>query len=101
MRLMWMPGASIGSRIIDCCRYLWAVGSVLPMKIATLQRGSPAPDVHHLVPLMTYSSPSRRMLDWMLVASDDATAGSVIANALLILPSRSGCSQRSLSVGEP
>ena len=29
------------------------------MRIAILQRGSPAPDDHHLVPLITYSSPSR------------------------------------------
>jgi hypothetical protein len=40
---------------------LLCVGSVLPITIAILQRGSPAPDDHHLVPLMTYSSPSRSM----------------------------------------
>ena len=32
---------------------LGAAGSVLPMKMAILQRGSPAPEVHHLRPLMT------------------------------------------------
>jgi len=32
-------------------------GPVWPMKMQILQRGSPAPDVHHLRPLMTYSSP--------------------------------------------
>jgi DNA-binding transcriptional LysR family regulator len=36
-------------------------GSVLPMKMKTLQRGSLAPDDHHLRPLITYSSPSRSM----------------------------------------
>ena len=48
------PGVSIGTRIIDC--WLMAValsGSVLPMKIGILQRGSPAPEVHHLRPLIT------------------------------------------------
>ena len=30
-----------------------ADGSVLPMKMATLQRGSPAPELHHLRPLIT------------------------------------------------
>ena len=28
------------------------------MRIIILQRGSPAPEVHHFLPLMTYSSPS-------------------------------------------
>src|SRR5436190_22766514 len=39
---------------------------------------------------MTYSLPSRRMFVWMLVASDEATAGSVIRNAERIFPSRIG-----------
>ena len=34
------------------------------------------------------------MLDWMLVASDEATAGSVMAKAERISPSSSGSSQR-------
>ena len=38
-----MPGASIGTRIIDCWRCLASPRSVLPIKMATLQRGSPAP----------------------------------------------------------
>jgi hypothetical protein len=56
------------------------VGSLLPMKIRILQRGSQAPEVHHFLPLITHSSPSRSILASMLVASDDATSGSVIAN---------------------
>ena len=48
------PGVSIGTRIIDCCLCVGADGSVLPMKMAILQRGSPAPEVHHLRPLITY-----------------------------------------------
>ena len=48
------------------------------MKMAILQRGSPAPEDHHLRPLKTYSLPSRRCWNEMLVASDEATAGSVM-----------------------
>ena len=78
MRSMVMPGASSGARIMACCLWRGACGSVLPMKMAILQRGSPAPDDHHLRPFSTYSPPSRTMLAQMLVASDEATAGSVM-----------------------
>ncbi len=64
------------------------------MTIMISQRGSMIPEVHHLRPLITYSSPSRRISAWMLVASDEATAGSVIAKAERILPSSSGSSHR-------
>src|SRR5262249_16154533 len=96
-----MPGASIGTRIIDCCLCLGAAGSVLPMKIAILQRGSPAPDDHHFRPLMTYSSPWRRMLASILVASDDATEGSVMAKHERISPASKGLSQRSFCSAVP
>ena len=69
-----------------------ASGSVLPMTTKTLQRGSAAPVIHHLRPLMTYSSPSRTMRVSMFVASEVATAGSVIAKAERISPSSSGSS---------
>ena len=62
------------------------------MKMRILQRGSPIPDVHHLWPLTTYSSPWRTMEASMLVASEEATFGSVMAKAERILPSRSGVS---------
>ncbi len=71
------------------------------MKIAILQRGSAAPVVHHFRPLMTYSSPSLAMEEEMLVASLDATSGSVIAKHDLISPSSSGWSQRSFCSGVP
>ena len=71
------------------------------MTIRNLQRGLPAPDVNHLRPLITYSSPSRAIEVRMLVASDDATSGSVIANADRISPSSSGLSHRSCCAGEP
>ena len=69
------------------------------MKI--LQRSRIAPEIHHLRPLRTYSSPSRSIRSSMLVASELATAGSVIANAERISPSSSGRSQRSFCSGVP
>src|SRR5919197_6483583 len=97
-----MPGASRGTTIIDCCLYLSGFfGSVLPMKMRILQRGSPMPDVHHLWPLITYESPSRTIEDSMLVASEDATFGSVMAKAERILPSSRGSSHCFLWSGVP
>src|SRR6266446_4937286 len=98
---MVTPGVSIGTRIIDCCLCGGAAGSVLPMKMQILQRGSPDPDDHHLWPLMTYSFPWRSMRERMLVASDEATSGSVMAKQERISPARSGFSQRSLCSAEP
>ena len=90
---MVTPGVFMGTRIIDCWRWRlgWS-GSVLPMKIRISQRGSGAPEVHHLRPLITYSSPSRSTRASMFVASDEATAGSVIAKAERMRPSSSGSS---------
>ena len=100
-----MPLVSIGTITIDCCEWRGASVSVLPMKTTILQRGSPAPLVHHLRPLMTYSSPfgpvTRSMREEMLVASDEATAGSVMANALRIFPSSKGSSQVAFISAEP
>src|SRR5580658_6989247 len=99
MRSMVTPVVSIGTRIMDCCLCFGPAGSVLPMKIEILQRGSPAPLDHHLCPLITYSSPSRTMLDSMLVASDDATFFSVMLKQDRISPASSGFSQRSCCSG--
>src|SRR5713101_4006985 len=101
MRRMVTPGVSNGTRIMDCCLWRGATGLVLPMKMEILQRGSPAPDDHHLRPLMTYSLPWRTMLASMLVASDEATAGSVIAKHERISPASKGFSQRSFCSGVP
>ncbi len=57
-----------------------------------LQRGSQAPEVHHLRPLMTHSSPSRTARACMLVASDEATPGSVMPKAERISPRSNGSS---------
>ena len=67
-----------------------ADGSVLPIRMNSWQRASAAPEIHHLRPLITYSSPSRSMRHSMLVASELATAGSVMAKAERISPSSSG-----------
>ena len=62
------------------------------MNTRILQSGWPTPVDHHLRPLMTTSSPSTMAVASMLVASEEATAGSVIVNAERIRPSRSGSS---------
>ena len=74
-------------------------GSVLPMKMQILQRGSVAPVVYHLCPLMTYSLPSLTIDACTLVASLDATAGSVIAKHERISPSSSGVEPARLLLG--
>lgn len=87
-------GGVTGTRIMDCCRWMSALGSVFPITMKISQRGSAAPLIHHFRPLITYSSPSRTIEVRMLVASEEATSGSVIANAERILPSSSGSSHR-------
>lgn len=67
-RTSWTPGVSLGTMTIDCCWCLVAEVSLLPMTRWTLLRGSPAPEIHHLWPLMTISLPSMRIEVWMLVA---------------------------------
>mmetsp|Transcript_75997 Transcript_75997/g.203911 ORF Transcript_75997/g.203911 Transcript_75997/m.203911 type:complete len:201 (-) Transcript_75997:162-764(-) len=86
------PGCGMGTKIMDWRRCTGVSGEslVLPMKMQILQRGSMAPLVNHLRPLSTYSSPSRRMVLQMLVASELATAGSVMAKAERIFPSNRG-----------
>ena len=101
MRTTSTPGASSGTSIWDCCLWRGASGSLLPMTMATLQRGSPTPEDHHLRPLMTYASPSRRIEVVMLVASEEATSGSVIRKAERISPAISGFSQRSFWASVP
>ena len=73
----------------------------MPITIATAQRGSPTPDDHHLRPEITYSSPSRRIEVSMLVASEEATSGSVMRKAERISPLSNGFIQRSFCAGLP
>lgn len=78
---------------MDCWRRMSGPsGSVLPITMKIVQSGCMAPEMYHLRPEMTYSSPSRRMCVVMLVASEEATSGSVIANAERISPASSGSS---------
>eukprot|EP01137_Pigoraptor_chileana_P010535 Opistho-2@60338 len=91
-RLTVTPGASMGTRTIECCRCLGACGSERPRTIASLHRGSIAPEIQCLWPLMTISSPTRSIRVEMFVASEDATAGSVIAKHDRVVPSNSGMS---------
>ncbi len=95
------PGVSRGTRSIDCWRCRSADGSVLPITMKTLQLGFIAPVIHHLRPLRTYSSPSRTIDIAMLVASDDATSGSVMAKAERMSPLRSGSSHCSFCSSVP
>ncbi len=73
----------------------------MPITISSLHRGRRAPDENHFVPLRTYSSPSRSMRSPMLVASEEATCGSVIENAERISPSSNGANQSRLTVSDP
>ncbi len=78
---------------MDCWRRMSSPsGSVLPITMKILQSGFIAPEMYHLRPVMTYSSPSRSMCVVMFVASEEATSGSVIANAERISPASSGSS---------
>ena len=92
---MFTPGVSKGTKIMDCCSWRGAEGSVLPIRMATLHRESLAPVDHHLRPFMTYSSPSRSIRARMFVASEEATSGSVIAKQERISPFSRGSSHRS------
>ena len=58
------------------------------MKTRILQSGLPTPVENHLRPLMTTSSPSTTAVASMLVASEEATSGSVMQKALRIRASQ-------------
>mmetsp|Transcript_2416 Transcript_2416/g.9800 ORF Transcript_2416/g.9800 Transcript_2416/m.9800 type:complete len:329 (+) Transcript_2416:2466-3452(+) len=99
------PFVRVGTSTIVCWRCLGTPGVpsgvVFPMKIASSHRGSHAPLVHHFRPLSTYESPTRTMELVTFVASDDATAGSVMAKHDRIVPRSSGRSHRSCCASVP
>src|SRR5690606_15536106 len=63
--------------------------------------GSPKPDDHHLRPFKTISSPSMTAVACILVASLEATSGSVIQNTERILPSSKGLNHCCFCASEP
>ena len=73
----------------------------MPMKMSRRQWGWPVPELHHFLPFRTTCSPSMRAVACMLVASEEATSGSVMQNAERISPARSGFSQRCFCAAEP
>ena len=87
---MSTPGVSGSTRIMLWRRWRSTSGSVTPITISRSQRGDIAPEVNHFRPLMTYSAPSRSIRVAMLVASLEATNGSVIEKAERVWPSSSG-----------
>ena len=101
MRSTFRPGASMGTSTMECCEYFGAAGSVSPMKMTKAQFGWPMPLLHHLRPLMTISSPSTTAVARMLVASLEATSGSVMQKAERIRPSSNGFSQRFFCSSDP
>src|SRR5712692_777375 len=71
------------------------------MNMATLQSGCPIPEAHHFLPLRTISPPSTTAVARMLVASEEATSGSVMQKVDRIRPFSKGSSQRCCCSGEP
>ena len=58
-----------------------------------------APEVNHLWPLITHSSPSSSARVWSVVGSEPATSGSVIEKQLRMSPSSSGSQEALLLLG--
>ena len=84
IRSTFTPGASRGTSTIVWRECRSASGLVRPMKTRILHSGLPMPVENHLRPLMTTSSPSTTAVASMLVASEEATSGSVMQKALRI-----------------
>src|SRR5258708_420647 len=74
MRRIVTTGASIGTRIIACWVWRGPAGSGLPIKISIQQRGSPAREIHHFPPFMTYSWLLRTRRYWIVVAVETLLA---------------------------
>ena len=102
MRWISTPFVSSGTSTIEC--WWWRSpdsSGVRAMKMATFARGSPMPLDHHFLPLSTTSSPSTTAVACMLVASEEATSGSVMQKTERISPASSGVSQRAFCSSEP
>jgi hypothetical protein len=92
-RTILTPLAGIGTMTQECRPVRGASGRDTPTTITKAQAGCAAPVMYHLRPLITHSAPSRRRVAAMLVASDEATSGSVMPGQRT-RPSSSGPSQR-------
>ena len=69
--------------------------------IAIASEAPTAPEVNHLWPSITHSSPSRTARARSVVGSEPATSGSVIEKQERICPSSSGASQASFCSSVP
>ena len=101
MRWMFTPGVSSGTSTMLCRAWGAASGFERPMKMASRASGWPRPVAHHLRPLITNSLPSSAIVACMLVASEEATSGSVMQNTERILPASSGVSHSAFWVSLP
>mmetsp|Transcript_19690 Transcript_19690/g.56469 ORF Transcript_19690/g.56469 Transcript_19690/m.56469 type:complete len:200 (+) Transcript_19690:2876-3475(+) len=92
-----------GSTLADFAAGAAGVLWCRPRTIATLQRGSDAPLMYHLWPVTDTVRPSSlvAICVCMLVASDEAVWGSVIAKQDLICPLASGLSHLSFCCADP
>ena len=98
---MVIPGVSSGTTTILWRLCLSLSGLDKPMNIVIAALGWPNPVDHHFLPLMTTSSPSSIMVAAILVASDEATSGSVIPNTERISPASNGLSHFSFWASLP
>ena len=102
MRWISTPGVSMGTSTMECWWWRSLLSSgVRAMKMPILQRGSPTPDDHHFLPFRTMWSPSITAVAAMLVASDEATSGSVMKKTERISPASRGLSHRSFCSALP
>ena len=94
LRTTLTPGSSIGTMTHECRPVRGASGRDTPITITKAQSGCAPPVMYHLRPFTTQSGPSRRRLVAILVASEEATSGSVMPKADRVRPSSRGSSQR-------
>jgi hypothetical protein len=86
-----MLTAVFGSGTMIMLKRSCGVGAAGSVFAITMAKDAPmAPDVNHLWPLMTHSSPSRTAVVWRFVGSAPDTSGSVMEKQERIAPSTFG-----------